>query len=71
MNNGVVYFGDNEGLLYAIDSETGRQRWSYNTFSVVDLLTDYEVPFVNTPTVVDGVVYFGTRDGYLYAIYAD
>lgn len=52
--NGTVFVGARDGWLYAIDSETGAERWRF----------DHKVSWVNTsPAVVDGVVYAGSSDG--------
>src|SRR5260370_13747227 len=29
--NSIVYFGSDDGNLYAVDAKTGEQRWSYTT----------------------------------------
>ena len=49
----LVLFGARDGFLYALDRDTGRERWRY----------DYKVSWVNgSPAVADGVVYVGTSD---------
>jgi hypothetical protein len=67
---GVAYVGiDSVGIdspigspghLYAVDIESGRELWSFDTgeYGRVE----------STPTVADGVVYFGSQDYYLYAL---
>ena len=51
----LVLFGARDGFLYALDRETGRQRWRY----------DYKVSWINaSPAVSDGVVYVGTSDAH-------
>ena len=51
----LVLFGARDGFLYALDSETGSQRWRY----------DYKVSWINaSPAVSDGVVYVGTSDAH-------
>jgi eukaryotic-like serine/threonine-protein kinase len=66
---GVVYaasgvlaygYGGYAGNLYAIDANTGTQKWQFaptNTFF--------------TPTVANGIIYVETGGGYLYAIDAN
>ena len=56
--DGVVYFGSQDGHLYAVDIATGQERWRFRTESLV----------FSSPAVADGVVYFGSRDGHLYAV---
>ena len=31
MVNGIVYFGATDGRLFAVDADTGKIRWVYNT----------------------------------------
>lgn len=56
-SRGTLYAGDHEGRLYAIESETGRVRWSVKT----------ELPFSGGPGVSDERVYVGTIDGEVLA----
>ena len=53
-----LFFGSNDGNVYAVDARTGRQLWKR--------ATDGPVP--STPAVDDGRVYVGSYDGRLYAI---
>jgi outer membrane protein assembly factor BamB len=46
--NGVVYFGDYNGMLYALNANTGALLWSYQVGG-----------WVGTPAVANGVVYVG------------
>ncbi len=55
-----VYIGSNNGNLYAIDTKTGTQAWSYKTDGSI----------YSSPTVADGVVYVGSNDGNIYAVNA-
>src|SRR5882724_4953315 len=43
----VLYFGGDDGNVYAIDAETGRQIWKHTTAG----------PVSATPAVANGVVY--------------
>src|SRR3712207_4526706 len=47
MNDGVIYFGSDDGNIYAVDAESGRQLWRTATRG----------PVPCTPAVADGVVY--------------
>ncbi len=58
VDRGVVYIGSADGHLYAIELETGRERWRFATADRIR----------STPAVADGTVYFGSWDGHLYAV---
>jgi outer membrane protein assembly factor BamB len=59
--DGVAYVGAGDGVMYALDALTGKERWQVP----IDSLGD------TTPTVVDGTVYFGSLAGTLYALDAE
>lgn len=61
--SGVVFFGSSDGKLYAVDQQSGRQKWVYRTLAAR--------PVTSSPAVADGVVYVGGFDGVLYAVTAD
>jgi outer membrane protein assembly factor BamB len=53
VSGGTVYVGARDGILYAIDAATGRERWR----------NDHHVSWVNTsPAVAQGRVYAGSSD---------
>ena len=54
----VLYFGGDDGNVYAVDSETGRQIWKFKTRG----------PVPATPAVVEGTLYIGSYDGNFYAL---
>ncbi len=58
--NGVVYFPDWGGNLWALDAKTGKTIWSHQ-------LSDYGLPAKTvsrtSPAVVDGTLYIGTQGG--------
>lgn len=56
--DGVLYFGSDDGKMYAVDLETFEERWSFQTGGEVR----------SSPAIGDGVIYFGSRDGFLYAV---
>jgi outer membrane protein assembly factor BamB len=56
----VLYFGGDDGNIYAVDSETGRQIWKRTTGG----------PAPCTPAVANGIVYAGSYDGKFYALNA-
>ena len=56
--NGVIFVGNLDYRLYALDAATGKMLWRYKT----------EAPVTSSPTVADATVYFGSNDGNVYAI---
>ena len=58
LSDKVLYFGGDDGNVYAVDAATGRQIWKRSTGG----------PVPSTPAVVDGVVYIGSYDGKFYAL---
>jgi outer membrane protein assembly factor BamB len=57
-DNKVLYFGGDDGNIYAVDSETGRQVWKRSTGG----------PAPCTPAVANGIVYATSYDGKFYAL---
>jgi len=55
---GAVYVGSNDGILYAIDEQTGAAKWKFPT----------EARVSSSPAVDHGLVYFGSYDGNFYAV---
>jgi len=55
---GVLYFGSQNGNLYAVDSQSGTLIWSFHT----------EKPINSSPAVSNGTVYFEGNDGFIYAL---
>ena len=58
---GLVFIGSLDGSLYAIDQETGQQKWK----------TDPTDSIASSPAVADGIVYYLSYDRALYAVAAD
>lgn len=56
----VLYFGSDDGNIYAVDAETGRQIWKRSTGG----------PVPSTPAVANGTVYAVSYDGRFYALNA-
>ncbi len=54
----TVYLGGTDGILYALDSETGAERFQYRT----------QGPIGPVPVVSGDVVYFTTGENRIYAI---
>jgi outer membrane protein assembly factor BamB len=59
--NKRIYFGGDDGNIYAVEADTGRQVWKYTTRG----------PVSSTPAIVDGVLYATSYDGKLYALDAE
>ena len=57
LHDGVLFFGSDDGLLYAVDAATGRERWRLRTGG----------PVAASPAVAGGRVYVGSYDGKFYA----
>lgn len=55
-----VFFGDDLGWFYALNSRNGKLRWKFKTQSRI----------VSTAAVSQGKVVFGSTDGYLYCLTA-
>ena len=56
--DGLVMFGATDGNVYALNAETGRPTWLFNTQRAVR----------STPIVSNGTVYVGSDDNNVYAI---
>ena len=59
--NKTIYFGGDDGNIYAVEAETGREFWRRATRG----------PVSSTPAVADGTVYATSYDGNLYALNAE
>jgi outer membrane protein assembly factor BamB len=57
--DGVVYFGSDDGSLYALDVASGEELWHYETGGFVG----------SSPAVANGTVFFGSYDGIVYAVH--
>jgi len=57
-SEGAIFFGGDDGNIYAVDAATGRQLWKRATGG----------PAPSTPAVADGAVYAVSYDGKLYAL---
>jgi outer membrane protein assembly factor BamB len=56
----VIYFGSDDGNVYAVDAATGHQIWKHATNG----------PVPATPAIANGTVYIGSYDGKFYALNA-
>ncbi len=55
---GYVFFGAEDGKLYALDAKSGKYLWAFDTRG----------SGCASPTVVDGTIYFGSGDGRVWAV---
>ena len=61
VDNGVAFFGDDSGKLFAVDIATGKEKWAaYNTGARI----------IASPAVADGVVYIASHDHLFHAVNA-
>ena len=58
---GIVYFGSDSGIVYAVNASTGLSIWNFTTGYLY---------VRSSPAVSNGVVYIGTDDSYIYALNA-
>lgn len=56
--NSVVFFGDEKGVIYAVEALTGKLKWQYNTNASLSL---------NSLAYNNGAVYVANHAGHLYA----
>ena len=57
---GKVYFGSDDGWVYALDLNSGSLLWKHET----------KGPVESSPLFLDGKIYVGSGDGFLYALNA-
>ena len=60
--DGTVYVGSQLGELHAVDLETGKLRWKYNTGEPIG---------ESSPAVHDGIVFIGDLGGTIHAVDAE
>ncbi len=82
MESGTVYFGSWDGRLFALDSETGKLKWQFQSagehrFTATHLhgsrpaaesMPDPFDVYLSSPAIWSGTVYFGSGDGNVYAL---
>jgi eukaryotic-like serine/threonine-protein kinase len=56
--DGAIYFGGDDGNVYAVDAADGHQLWKRGTAG----------PVASTPAIAGGMVYVGSYDGKFYAL---
>ena len=66
--DGVVYFGDENGTVHAVDTQSGTAEWTYDAWRD----DEYDdASFDHGPAVVAGTLYIKETDGQVYALDAD
>ena len=58
---GIVYLGDADGRLYALDLKTGDKKWERKL----------EAGFITAPAVRNGLLYIGDMDGKFFCFDTD
>ncbi|GEM_PF-3952799 len=58
VSEGVVYFGSDDKMFYALDTSTGEERWTFETGGQITA----------SPAVAGDLVIFGSYDHYLYGL---
>jgi len=56
--NKSIFFGSNDGNLYALNAKNGNLLWKYTTGSAIQ----------NTPTISNQTIFFGSNNQKLYAL---
>lgn len=59
-SDGIIYFGADDGSIYAVDAATGRQVWKHTTGG----------PAPSSPAIAGGMLYAASYDGRFYALNA-
>ena len=60
LNDSVVYYGNEYGILYGVDITSGTEMFKYNT--------ERQNAIRTTATILNDTIYFGDWDGYVYAV---
>lgn len=61
ISDGMVYVGDSNDEVYALNASTGHISWQFHTGSMIE----------SSPVVASGRIYIGSFDHYLYSIDAE
>lgn len=66
VGNGLVFFNSHDGFIYAVDKNTGKLAWKYQTGGETTYdLWDY---YLSSPIIHDGIVFIGSGDNHVYAL---
>ncbi len=63
---GTLYIGGNDGILYALDTKTGKTQWTFDGVARSGYRS-YAI-FSSVALGPDRTIYFGGKDGVLYAL---
>jgi hypothetical protein len=63
----ILYVGASDGTLYALDADTGKRRWSFDTVSSDPILRDRH-ELNSSPALGRTGVYIGSEDGHLWYV---
>ena len=66
-NGRIVYFGNGDGKLYALDAQTGERRWSYDTTGAGEALPDRN-DLNGSPALGERGIYIGGEHGQVWYI---
>jgi outer membrane protein assembly factor BamB len=55
---GTAYWGSGDGNVYAVDPQTGRERWRFDTGGRIR----------STPAVAEGLLVIGNSDGFVFGL---
>ena len=71
VHRGTAYIGSDNGFFYALDAETGVEKWRYKIAKGPPYHEGADWPgsiWPCAPTIKDGILYTGSNGGYLYAL---
>lgn len=70
--NGWVYFGSQDGTVYALDAKNGEERWQFSAPVVRGYSQRTDAPgFEGAVAVADSTIFAGCEDHHLYALDAE
>ncbi len=65
-HQGTLYVASSDNYIYALDTETGEQKWQFRMAAAPP--ADEKALRPSAPTIKDGILYQGCMAGYLYAL---
>ncbi len=68
VSNGIVYIGDEENTVYALDAASGHVIWFNQLGKYTDIHQATSSGIVPSPVVMNGIVYANSQNNYLYAL---
>lgn len=61
ISDGIIYVGDKDGILYALNASTGSSIWNYTTLAQIS---------GSSPALSNSIIFIGNKDGKLFALNA-